>query len=254
MNKIPERYRLELARPLKATEALEAVRARFGDVLVLMGGIGTGKTLAACWWAAKAMHEGAGFMTAAELARWPRYEMAAMDRLLGAAALVVDDLGTEYMDDKGNFLAVFDEFVNTRCANMRKTVITTNLTPKTFRERYGARITDRIVECGRFVSVAGDSMRGPGNQIGAETVRDEEQAAAVAARAAEKRTCDLHLYGAGEGRACDERCPSWGVRLTNPDDVRAALRDLAHAKSIEGAAARAGEAAIALEVSEHMKP
>jgi hypothetical protein len=252
MNAIPERYRLELSRKLKRTEALETVSAPFGDVLVLMGGIGTGKTLAACWWATE--FRAAQFMTAAELARWPRYDMAAMDRLLKAPGIVVDDLGTEYMDDKGNFLAVFDEFVNTRCANMRKTVITTNLTPADFGKRYGARITDRIVECGRFISVGGDSLRGPANQVGAEAARADEEARASAARATEKRTCDLHLYGAGQGRACDERCPSWGVRLTNPADVRAALRDLAHAKSIEGAAARAGEAAMALEVPEHMKP
>lgn len=244
MNPIPERYRLVLVSgAVGPTEAMKAVQASFGDVLVLSGGIGTGKTLAACWWAEKGAKPGTPFpgsvfMTAAELARWPRYDMAKMSALLERPHLVIDDLGTEYMDDKGNFMAVLDEVIGTRCANMRRTVITTNLSAKGFRERYGARITDRIVECGRFVSIAGDSLRKPENQPAIEATRDDEterkQAEYVAKRAAERRTCELHLYGPGPyGRECNAKCPSWKVQLTEPSDIRAAIEELAKAKAIQ---------------------
>ncbi len=231
MNPVPERFRLQLLKPLRATPATEALSETWGDVLVLMGPVGTGKTLAACSWLRS--WEGDGFMTAAELARWPRYDMAAMKRLLEKGRLVVDDLGTEYMDDKGNFLAVFDEFVNTRCANMKQTIITTNLAPEAFRARYGERITDRIVECGRFVSVAGESMRSPENQAAVKANREEEIAAAHAARAAEKQTCKLHLYGAGYGHECNARCPHWGKDLASPKAVQETIRALAEGKAVK---------------------
>ena len=83
-----------------------------------------------------------------------------MARLLEASRLVIDDLGEEFNDTKGNFLAVLDETISDRVANERPTVITTNLDVDKFRDRYGRRITDRIRGDGRWVAFAGESMRG----------------------------------------------------------------------------------------------
>ena len=39
-------------------------------------------------------------------------------------------------------------------------VITTNLTPKDIRVRYGRRVTDRLRERGKLIAATGPSMRG----------------------------------------------------------------------------------------------
>lgn len=145
---------------LRQTEALTEVR-RGSLILVLAGDVGRGKTVAASWWLLQAVTQRQPlFVSAARLSRWDRYDRAEMDRLLLASRLVIDDLGEEFNDTKGNFLAVLDEAVSDRVANRRPTVITTNLTLEAFADRYGIRIRDRIREAGRWQNFAGTSMRG----------------------------------------------------------------------------------------------
>jgi DNA replication protein DnaC len=100
------------------------------------------------------------FVTAARLARWSRYDEAAMEKLLKAKRLVIDDIGTEFMDANGSYQALLDEIVNERYANKRPTLMTTNLEVQAFAARYGERVADRIRESGRFVFVGRDSLRG----------------------------------------------------------------------------------------------
>lgn len=151
------------AGPMHDTQALAEVRRGEFRALVLAGAIGRGKSVAASWWLLDgpwpAKHDPL-FVSSARLARWERYDNAAMDRLLLASKLVIDDLGEEFNDTKGNFLAVLDETVSDRISNRRPTVITTNLDVAKFRERYGERITDRIKGAGRWVAFTGDSFRG----------------------------------------------------------------------------------------------
>ncbi len=148
-------------------------------ITVLSGAPGTGKTTAASAWIYRwvmdpqnweggfnwRMRGRAMFVQAASLSRYPRYDEAAMKRLLRADRLVIDDLGVEYMDDKGSFMALLDEVVNDRYAARRTTVITTNLDGPGFRARYGHRIADRIREVGKFISVGSASLRA-GRQAG----------------------------------------------------------------------------------------
>jgi DNA replication protein DnaC len=141
---------------LQDTPARASLRG-LGTFLVLSGGAGCGKTVAAAEWL---LGKGHGlWLSASALARWKRYDEAEMRRLCDAPALVVDDLGTEYLDDKGNFLALFDELINERYEGARPTVFTTNLAVDAFRERYGARIISRLAEVGRFVTVDGPDLR-----------------------------------------------------------------------------------------------
>ena len=157
---IPARFR-EVAEGAPAdTEALAEIRRGGFELLVMAGDVGRGKTVAAAWWLLVAAHQRRPlFVSAARLSRWDRYDNDAMDRLLLASRLVIDDLGEEFNDTKGNFLAVLDETIADRVANRRPTVITTNLTLDAFTERYGIRIRDRIRESGRWQSFAGPSMR-----------------------------------------------------------------------------------------------
>lgn len=128
------------------------------NIAVLSGPTGTGKTVAAVW---LAMHRLAReepiFITAAQLARFPRYGDERED-LLSSSALIIDDLGTERTDEKFN--ADFDELVDRVYQGYQILVITTNCTAPQFRKRYGARVVDRLAERGVWIPCVGSSMRG----------------------------------------------------------------------------------------------
>ena len=156
---------------LDDTPAMGHVRAFLessGVSLVLSGPRGCGKTVAIAWAAAQHVNPvvewdavGAGrFVDVARLARVSRYSDEAMAELESAALLAIDDLGMEYCDVKGSFLATLDGLFNARYAACRRTLIATNLPGAQFRERYGERIADRIRESGRFVELRGPSLRG----------------------------------------------------------------------------------------------
>lgn len=141
-------------------------------VVVLSGKPGCGKTAAACNWIASAFtpetvdqyqgYRGRNpplFVTSARLSRWDRYDNERMDALLKADRLVIDDVGAEFADAKGNFNAILDELVSDRHGNRRPLIITTNLDAAAFKLRYDERIADRIRQVGRFVSLDGGSLR-----------------------------------------------------------------------------------------------
>jgi DNA replication protein DnaC len=160
---LPERaHALLESGAVRTTEAVLALE-KAGGITVLSGLPGCGKTVAAAKWmwdfARQTQRPGGLWVTATRLARWPRYDDREMERLLSAPRLVVDDLGTEFLDVGGSFMATLDEVINERYAKRRPTVITTNLNATTFKARYEERIVDRIREDGQFVVIASPSLR-----------------------------------------------------------------------------------------------
>jgi DNA replication protein DnaC len=160
---------------LDDTPAMQAARELLSfsqRILVLSGPKGCGKTTAASWLAAQDVRvrlpgdrddRGVAepmFLDVSKLARLSRYKAEDVEPLEECSLLVIDDLGMEYADEKGSFLATLDGVFNARYAAGLYTVITTNLPAKTFKERYGERIADRIREVGRFVELDGKSLRG----------------------------------------------------------------------------------------------
>jgi hypothetical protein len=169
------------------TVAIVAVRESQDTILTLAGAPGTGKTVAAArsfddyvaaesnWkfgeshmmmsdgWAWEYHWQGGNIVwtSAAALSRIDRFSATAVRDICAADRLVIDDLGSEYVDGKGFFLALFDEIIDARYANLRKTILTTNLTPDSFRQRYQERIVDRIRQRGRFVNCGSVSLRRP---------------------------------------------------------------------------------------------
>lgn len=140
--------------------AIARLRDACGDdvgIVVISGPKGVGKTVAATWWAAQ-RRDRVQFVRASALLASSRYDREARDDLL-SSALVLDDLGAEYADPKGSFAADLDELVDVFYASMRPLLITTNCDRETFKDRYGERIADRLRECGRWISVTGESMR-----------------------------------------------------------------------------------------------
>lgn len=152
------------------TEAITTVRRFLGSqrrLLVVSGGRGVGKTLAASWWAMQAhpappevVCTPGRFIDAPSLSRWPRYDDDRMAQLECARALVLDDLGLEFDDKSGAFISLVDGLINARYAAMLPTLVTTNMRASDFRARYGERVADRIREVGSFVEIAGASLRG----------------------------------------------------------------------------------------------
>jgi DNA replication protein DnaC len=131
------------------------------NVLVMAGTRGSGKTVAATWWASRRDHVPT-FVRASTFAASSRYDRDERSTWLAAGALVMDDLGAEYLDAKGSFIVDLDELIDVFYGDRKPLLITTNCTKDAFRERYGARIVDRIRECGSWFSTSDESMRGRG--------------------------------------------------------------------------------------------
>ena len=138
-------------------------------IVVLSGGIGTGKSCAAALWAIRRQ---ARFLTADAFARLSPYTPA-WDTYANWPAIVLDDLGREYLDPRGFFQSSLDSLIDRRYSRALDLLITTNLRgkrrqpdkpvsaddPPQFAERCGARVVDRIKEVGKFLTVAGPSLR-----------------------------------------------------------------------------------------------
>jgi DNA replication protein DnaC len=147
-------------------------------ILVLSGEKGTGKTTAGAWIVAqdpptpasmRHLYNAKGrwfgelhprFVSSSDLQTVGLYDHERQAPLKVCSVLAVDDLGMEYRDSKGVFLAVLDAILDARYRAMLWTVITTNiLEMKEFVEQYGQRLADRIVEFGAWQTVT-ERVRG----------------------------------------------------------------------------------------------
>lgn len=167
---IPERVIRLLNGGLRETEALTVTRRfvaeRRKTFLVLGGGTGPGKTVAAGW---SVDRDGGVLVKAMQLTRAGTYgdeAEAFWRRLHGASVLALDDLGMEPRDEKGWAEANLAALLDDRYDAEAPTVITTNLTLAQFDERYlssdGGRLRDRFAEAGVFFWLRGESLRGDG--------------------------------------------------------------------------------------------
>lgn len=159
---IPERT----AKAAMAASETESVKSVFGageGLVILAGHAGVGKSVAACLWlmeTSKAKPECMRWIQSGDLARGFAYDADAFDSIANVWALVIDDFGVEYLDEKGRFKTTLEEVLSRRFARMRRTVLTTNIVdPAAFAERYGERIASRIHEDGAFVVCGGPDLR-----------------------------------------------------------------------------------------------
>lgn len=196
MTTVVERFRTEQDKLLRAAglapreiressgklapcDATRATETHAVGCLLLLGDPGTGKSAAAARWIlsegmAPRSWGGSGegddfawvykggpllWKTARSLARVRQYEEAEMEILFRPARLVIDDIGMEYLDAKGFLVSLIDEIVHERHRRELPTVMTANLSPKDFLERYGRRVVDRIAEYQEPVLCIGDSFR-----------------------------------------------------------------------------------------------
>lgn len=152
----------KLAEPILDTGPFGAAKEHGQKlILVLAGGVGCGKTIAAIWLIGEAAtnHDSVLYLSSAALARWDRYSQEEMGKLFAPRLLVIDDVGSEFRDEKGAFVSLLEDVINTRCLNGRRTVITTNMSADKFKVRYEDRIASRVSEFGAFFEFDGADMR-----------------------------------------------------------------------------------------------
>jgi hypothetical protein len=174
---IPERV-LKLFGRINNNAAIEAVR-EFIDgpetLLVLTGGEGPGKTVAACVgldeYTSRVRPASRGrperpyrglLVKALDLVRPGTFDAEFWDGLAEWDLLVIDDIGTEPLDEKGWALANIHGLLDKRYDADLKTILTANLTWERFAARYcqdGGRLQGRLREVGAFIELDGESLR-----------------------------------------------------------------------------------------------
>lgn len=145
--------------PLRVVDAWLATDA---PCLVLLGGTGIGKTVAALHGSLRHA-DGSRFVRATDLGAAVKPTLD--ERKLGARELsprhveylILDDLGVEQATPR--FSEALFAVVDSRQSPSRRTVITSNLSRADFRARYDARVISRLNEMARVVDVPGADMR-----------------------------------------------------------------------------------------------
>lgn len=143
----------------EAMLALQDFRADERGIRILAGGVGSGKTWAAVRWLGELGGGSPMFMRVSEFETVSRYDKDHRARWKNASALVLDDLGAEYADGKGNLMADLDELVDVYSGRLARLIITTNLTPAQFKARYSSRILSRLRAHARWKSLSGGDRR-----------------------------------------------------------------------------------------------
>lgn len=129
---------------------------------VLLGTVGTGKTMAAGW-ALLTMGDGlatkARRLIALEAARWGE-AAEAYQALVDAPLAIVDEIGKGKAEDEA---AAVGELVDDRIG--RPTMLIGNMGPEAFQKRYDLRLLSRLHKVGEIMDCRGDDLRVTGESM-----------------------------------------------------------------------------------------
>lgn len=143
----------------RQTEALAVVQRWLESprrTLILEGGTGAGKSIAAAWAFAHRAYRGVSAVWAyvpdvASIAEWKTDEWEVFD---SAGFIVLDDLGTER--DRKRAAQVLERLSNVARG---RSVITTNIPADEVLELYGIRVQSRIIGEADWVTLGGEDLR-----------------------------------------------------------------------------------------------
>lgn len=151
------------------TSSIRAVRDLIARpemwILTLLGHHGVGKTFAGEWLILEAIREKLAVNDGSAKLLTPFELLEAMHRaesrqhLRQVGVLVLDDLGCENSREMALISSALFDIINARWKNMKKTMLTSNLSPKAFLHRYGRRVTGRLRDGKRCVAVTGADLR-----------------------------------------------------------------------------------------------
>jgi chromosomal replication initiation ATPase DnaA len=164
---LPPKLRATLATGcIELTAATRAVDLWMADrsarVLMIRGGVGVGKSVAAAWAVTLSVDAGRRSVSWHRPNDFVSAVLHAYDGhapRLGGDLVVIDDVGRE---TKADFCEALCAFIDDHAASV---LLTTNLTKEQFRDRYDVRLIDRLREVGRAVDVKGASRRGKSEEF-----------------------------------------------------------------------------------------
>lgn len=147
---------------LTETDALRGVRQWLsGDAIwcVVVGDVGTGKSVAARWAVgARSATQRTRFARAVDVARLSTWDDGAeLDALETCSLLALDDLGTEGTGEHAR--TTIRALLDARHESRRRTVLTSNLVGGDLSRWLGERVTDRVLSSYVRVLCRGQSMR-----------------------------------------------------------------------------------------------
>jgi DNA replication protein DnaC len=159
------RRSMEVASEPRDTQALKAAQDWWMSeswVLVLHGGVGLGKTVAADWVLSQAARDGfrPEFRKVANVVRMSDFDRGPEEMLTlkRASVLVLDDVTTEGLTGRGQ--GILMEILDARYEAVgTRTVLTSNLSREKLLEWLGQRIFDRFGQGGTRVELKGESLR-----------------------------------------------------------------------------------------------
>lgn len=149
-----------------------SLEAATPGIIVLCGGMGTGKTVAGGWWLSHVIGRALTIHEAARIYdRWKRALSRGdeherdLERLARIDNLLLDELGQEDDRDATTVREVFHWIVDRRQSARKRTAILSNLSLAAFARRfetstYDKRTADRLRASGIVVELDGESMRG----------------------------------------------------------------------------------------------
>lgn len=152
-----------------------------GIGIVLMGDIGTGKTLFANLLLKDLLHEGYSVysVTFAGMidmftAGWTSEteKQFFLERIRKSEILLIDDIGKEYKTKNGLGSATFDSVLRSRVQEGRPTFITTNMTPDDMEDGYGSAVLSLINEISITHEVEGNDFRSTAGKRKMTEIRD----------------------------------------------------------------------------------
>lgn len=138
------------------------------DSLLLIGGVGTGKTtmMKAINKTLNAMNVGCLFLQAMQLqeAALDHREFFQQQCLNGGypgTFLMIDDIGREpvAIQDYGNTIKPFERIIESRYDNQKPVILTTNFTLEEIGRDYGERVQDRLKEMADILTFTHESYR-----------------------------------------------------------------------------------------------
>lgn len=150
----------------RQTDCLTWLQNQFhgSKIGLLLGKPGCGKTHSAIAYIGREMlpnHSSGRFATAYEMLQGlHRRQYDWLDKLEKVQYLILDDLGTQNEDYKGNaFISYFEHLITQRHEHQRITLITGNITTEQFKQTFGERVVSRIAEVGKVYESIGQDLR-----------------------------------------------------------------------------------------------
>lgn len=146
--------------PTEATQAVDEWLPSERRLLLLSGGVGCGKSVAAAYAIFRARGRWLYAPNIAKVASFGDEQAQAMAKLRTAKLLVVDDLGAEFSQTTGWGRTELANLIVDRYEDALRTVITTNLDAKAWRAYADDRLRDRLGgRFGQAVVIGGKSRR-----------------------------------------------------------------------------------------------